>query len=130
MSRRYIPDSLRQLVAKRANYCCEYCLLNDIDAFYPFQIDHIISLKHGGETVPENLAYSCFTCNNQKGSDIGTVLLPNRQLIRLFNPRLDKWEAHFDMENFVIYALTDIGEATVKLLKLNEVERIIERQAI
>lgn len=45
---RYIADSVRQLVAQRANYRCEYCGIHKDEAFYPFQIDHIISLKHGG----------------------------------------------------------------------------------
>ncbi len=117
-------------MAQRANYCCEYCRIPESDSFFNFEIDHILSLKHGGKTEEGNLAYTCFPCNNNKGSDIGTVLLPDRQLIRLFDPRLDNWVEHFEMEHGVIYAKTNIGEATVKLLKLNEVDRIIERKVI
>ncbi|WP_428667592.1 HNH endonuclease [Runella sp.] len=57
---RYIAEATRQIVAKRANYCCEYCLISQEEVFFPFQIDHSISLKHGGITSLENLAYSCF----------------------------------------------------------------------
>lgn len=39
-----------------------------------FQLEHIISLKHGGKTALENLAYACPICNSGKGADIGTVL--------------------------------------------------------
>ena len=125
---RYIPNALRKLVAERAGRCCEYCKIKEIDSFFSFEIDHIVSLKHGGETIPENLAYSCFTCNNCKGSDIGTVLLPDRKFVRLFDPRNDEWENHFEMDDGLIVPNTEIAKATVKILKLNDVNRIIERR--
>jgi HNH endonuclease len=125
---RYIPEKLRVQVIKEANDCCEYCLQSNIISFYPHQIDHIISLKHGGKTELDNLAYACFACNNAKGSDIGTILLPNRTFIRLYNPRIDSWHEHFEMDNGVIYDKSDIGKATIKVLNFNEVDRIIERQ--
>ena len=125
---RTIPEKLRRLVVQRANSRCEYCQLPDVDAFYTFPIDHIISVKHGGTTTADNLAYACMNCNTHKGSDIGTMLLPNRQLVRLFNPREDIWSAHFELSSGVLYAKTLIGEATLKVLKMNEIERIIERQ--
>ena len=60
---RYISDKLRALVAHRAGFRCEYCRLLAEDAFFRFHIDHIVSVKHGGETVEENLAYACQICN-------------------------------------------------------------------
>jgi hypothetical protein len=125
--RRHIPEKLRLLVAERAQHHCEYCDISEDESFFSFQIDHIISLKHGGATAAENLAWSCYTCNNAKGSDVGTVLLPDNTFVRLFNPRGDIWSEHFEMESGAIYAKTPIGEATIKVLNLNEVERIIER---
>ncbi|WP_428668609.1 hypothetical protein [Runella sp.] len=68
-----------------------------------------------------------FPCNNNKGSDVGTVLLPDQTFIRLFNPRIDEWGGHFSIESGVIYAKTNLGEATIKVLKLNDIDRIIER---
>jgi HNH endonuclease len=124
---RYIAENLRQLVALRANFCCEYCQISEEASFFSFQIDHIISLKHGGKTTSINLAYSCFPCNNAKGSDVGTVLLASRDFIRLFNPRIDIWQEHFLKENSVFYAKSQIGEATIKVLKLNDIDRIVER---
>jgi|GEM_PF-3333130 len=58
----YIPDALRKLVAERAGHRCEYCRISAIDTFFTFHIDHIISLKHGGEICAENLAYTCQIC--------------------------------------------------------------------
>ncbi len=98
------------------------------DSFFSFEIDHIISLKHKGSTVLENLAYSCFPCNNNKGSDIGSILFPDRSFIRLFDPRNGTWDDHFKFENGVIFPKIPVGEVTVEILKINDVERIIERR--
>jgi HNH endonuclease len=124
---RYISESIRFFVAKRAGYCCEYCKIEEDISLYSFQIDHIISLKHGGKTDTANLAYSCFLCNNSKGSDVGTVFPPEMNFSRLFNPRNDIWNEHFVYEDCTFYAKTLIGEATIKVLKLNDIDRIIER---
>jgi 5-methylcytosine-specific restriction endonuclease McrA len=115
---------------ERAQYRCEYCRIHEDDSFLGFQVDHVISIKHGGETKLENLAWSCFACNNNKGSDIATILFPDKRLVRLFNPREEVWEEHFEVISAVIHPTSEIGEATIKLLKMNEVDRIIERQAL
>lgn len=126
----YIPDILRKLVAKRANGLCEYCLLHESDSYITFQVDHIISLRHGGKTLAENLAYACMYCNRWKASDVGTVLLPNNEFIRFFNPRTDDWKEHFKWDELEIVPLTKIGAATIKMLDLNHFERIMERQIL
>lgn len=69
---RYLSDAIRRLVATRADFRCEYCRVPEIGSFYSFQIDHIISLKHSGETQPDNLAYAGILCNRNKGTDLGT----------------------------------------------------------
>ncbi len=125
---RYISTKTRTAIAIRADDCCEYCKLHVEQSFFSFEIDHIISIKHGGLTILENLAYSCFPCNNYKGSDIGSVLLPDRTFVRFFDPRNDIWDEHFEMDNGLILSKTNIGEVTVKMLKINEVNRIIERR--
>ena len=84
----YVPDALKETVFKRAKSCCEYCLTHADDALFTMQIDHIISLKHGGATSSNNLALSCIFCNRNKGSDIGSILLPNRKFHSFFNPRI------------------------------------------
>ena len=126
----YISEQVRKFVAKRALFCCEYCLLEEEDAYYSHQIEHIISRKHGGSTEISNLAYACSHCNSNKGTDLSTMLLPDKTLIGLFNPREQTWTEHFEVNNAVFYAKTLIGEATIKVLKMNDVDRIIERQLI
>jgi len=61
----YISADLRLLVAARAALLCEYCLIHEEDTYLGCQIDHVISEKHRGATVAENLAYACTFCNEQ-----------------------------------------------------------------
>lgn len=127
---RYIDAGLREKVAERALNLCEYCLIHEDDTYVGCQIDHIISLKHGGKTDEDNLAYSCSFCNRHKGSDIGTVLSGSNEFIRFFNPRTDRWADHFRLEGCVITPLSKIGEATCRILLFNSAERVIEREAL
>jgi 5-methylcytosine-specific restriction endonuclease McrA len=55
------------------NLLCEYCLIAEADTFYGCQVDHIISLKHGGSSEVDNLAYACGPRNRAKGSDVGSI---------------------------------------------------------
>ena len=68
----YILRQTREIVIDKANGICEYCLIAEADGYFRFQIDHVISLKHGGPSTIENLALACIFCNSYKGSDIGT----------------------------------------------------------
>jgi hypothetical protein len=124
---RYVSDLLRKQVAERAKYTCEYCHLSEVDGFIKFQIEHIISIKHGGVSILENLAYACPICNSNKGSDLATIL-DNGKIVRIFHPRKDKWQKHFEVQNTgEIIPKTAIAVATIKLLDLNNINRIIER---
>ena len=81
----YISAALRRLVAGRADYLCEYCLIHEEDAFFGCEVDHIISEKHGGPTEAENLAYACAFCNRAKGSGIGSIVRPPGSFSRFFS---------------------------------------------
>jgi hypothetical protein len=129
VSRTYINRELRRLVVERARHVCEYCLISDVSSL-SFQVDHIISEKHGGSTEQNNLCYSCIFCNLQKGSDLGSINWQTGELIRFYNPRRDFWSEHFGLNNVEIQPLTDIGEVTVRIFGFNNSERIIERQAL
>jgi 5-methylcytosine-specific restriction endonuclease McrA len=60
---RYISEDIRRIVAARADFRCEYCKMPEEHAFFTFYLDHIMSIKHGGQTTLENLAYACAYCN-------------------------------------------------------------------
>jgi hypothetical protein len=130
MSSSYISDDLRNRVAKRAEYLCEYCLIHEDDTHFGCQVDHIISVKHGGSTTAENLAYACAFCNRHKGSDIGSIVWETSEFTRFFNPRTDRWADHFQLDGIVIKSLTRIGEVTARILGFNANNRLLERQEL
>lgn len=130
MFRPYISPELRRLIAERAARICEYCLIAEADRSSSYQIDHIISVKHGGSTIPDNLAYACIYCNLQKGTDLGSINWLTGELVRFFNPRRDFWGEQFRLDEAVIQPLTDIGEVTARILDFNSEDRILERQAL
>lgn len=99
----------------------------------PDETDHVISVKHGGTTEENNLALACLTCNRNKGSDISSLAPGTETLVRFFNPRADRWSDHFRLDSadgITIVPLTDIGEATARILGFNTGERLLERQAL
>ncbi len=70
---RYVNENLRAQVELRADRICEYCRIALEDTYFGGEIDHIISLKHRGQTEFENLALACQPCNRGKGSDLGSL---------------------------------------------------------
>jgi len=126
----YVSAALRRLVAERADFLCEYCLIHEDDAVFGCEVDHIISEKHGGETDADNLAYACAFCNRAKGSDIGSMVQRTGAFVRLFNPRTDRWAEHFALDDVTIVALSDIGEVTARILDFNNSDRLLERRAL
>ena len=128
---RYISEILREEVELRAEGRCEYCRVRIEDTYFGGEIDHILSLKHRGETLSENLALACQPCNRNKGSDLGSISDTSNTLVRFFNPRIDIWIEHFQInENAEIEFLTEIGEVTVFIFGFNEPERIDERKGL
>ena len=125
-----ISASLRQLVIERAQGRCEYCLIHQDVSIYSHEIDHIIALKHSGQTIAENLALSCLPCNRHKGSDFATIDPNTGEIIPLFNPRRQVWDEHFTLNNGRIEGITLIGQATARLLMFNTPTRILERQLL
>lgn len=122
--------TLRPQVVARAGNCCEYCLISQTDRLFSFHVEHIVAEKHRGETKLENLCLSCPQCNNFKGSDL-TSIDPETDLITpLFNPRKQKWSEHFRLNGPIIEPLTSEGRVTVWTLRLNESQRVIERETL
>jgi hypothetical protein len=99
----------------------------DEDAAYFHQVDHILGRKHGGSSGLGNLAYACAACNQYKGTDVASFDETTGNLIPLFNPRRDRWGEHFRLVKARIEPLTDVGEVTVRILRLNDEERVAER---
>jgi hypothetical protein len=127
----YISTALRRQVRERAGNRCEYCLIHEDETEFGCEVDHILSEKHSGPTVADNLALACFFCNRNKGSDMGSVRRSDDPVfIRFFNPRTDLWEEHFEHDSeFRIMGRTDIGRTTARIFGFNVEARLLERQA-
>ncbi len=130
MPRPHIPKNLRLLVIERACGCCEFCLVPQLTDSGSHQIDHLLALKHGGLTIEGNLAFACIYCNKHKGTDIGTIDPDTGEFVFLFNPRTQNWLDHFKLHGVRIVGITATGRATVRLLQLNEAERLFDRQVL
>jgi len=122
-------ESARLLVRTRAGDRCEYCRLpHSAVAFVQFHVDHVIAPQHGGTDDPENLAFACNRCNAFKGTNLAALDSETRMVVRLFDPRNQRWSDHFHQLGFEILGLTAIGRATVQLLNLNAIERVQLRE--
>jgi hypothetical protein len=123
-----VDSALEEFVRKRADYRCEYCRIHESLTWLRFQFDHVIPRKHGGQTVPENLARACFHCNSFKGPNIAGIDPLSGAMVPLFNPRQDAWEAHFAWQGPTLVGLTPVGRATIQVLWLNH-PRMVDLRA-
>jgi len=123
MTKKYIPAELRRLVTERAGECCEYCHGQAKYASDSFSSDHIKRREQQGETEPENLALSCFGCNQHKGKRTSALDPVTNQVVPLFHPRQNRWEEHFAWsdDSTLVLGLTPTGRATITALQLNRV---------
>ncbi|MEQ8674806.1 MAG: HNH endonuclease signature motif containing protein [Aggregatilineales bacterium] len=121
----------RKIVQERAGDCCEYCHFPSSGGTVTFHIDHIISLKHEGTDDLKNLCLACYKCNTHKGSNVGGFDPENDELTRLYHPREQVWDEHFEIQSdMLIEGLTPEGRTTVKVLHINDENRVENRQLL
>jgi hypothetical protein len=132
MPRAYIPAALRRLVVDRACGYCEYCRSSGRFALESMEIEHIIPVSRGGETVAENLALACHGCNNHKQSRTEGIDPVSQQSISLYHPREMQWDEHFawSEDTSIVVGLTATGKVTIMLLKLNREGAVNLRQIL
>lgn len=116
-----IKKDLEEKVRRRAKYRCGYCQTPQDLLAYKLEIEHLFPRGLGGETVEENLWLACRECNSHKAMKIRARDPLTKKLVKLFNPRGQKWHQHFDFgEDFTrVIGLTVCGRATVESLKMN-----------
>jgi len=122
-----VPAALRRGVRARAQGRCEYCGMGDTETLASHEPDHVIATQHGGETTLDNLAYACFQCNRLKGPNLASLDPTTGAVTTLFNPRAERWSAHFHLIDALVVPLTAVGRATASLLRLNDPERVTIR---
>ena len=66
--RKSISDDLRKYIFKRDNNECQLKFKSCTKV--ATEIDHIIPISKGGETIAENLQVACLICNREKGAKV------------------------------------------------------------
>jgi len=89
-----------------------------------FHLEHIIPTKHGGSDDPDNLRLACERCNLFKGPSLAGIDPETGDVERLFDPRHQLWDEHFEFHGPVIVGLTAVGRTTLKVLAVNEGRRV------
>ena len=117
--------ALRDLVRTRAGHCCEYCRIPQAAApFLSFHIEHIEARQHVVDDSPDNLALACPGCNYRKGPNLVTLDALTREIVQLFHPRRDVWRDHFEYRGAILVGRSPVGDATIRLLQINTLERL------
>jgi hypothetical protein len=96
----------------------------------PFQIDHIIARQHGGASEFDNLALACLRCNRYKRPNIAGIDPQTGEVVRLFDPRRDRWTEHFFWNGAELRARTAVGRVTLAVLAINDPELVARRKAL
>lgn len=118
------------LVAERAAHRCEYCHAPELVFNFPFEVEHILPLYRGGTDAEFNLALACRSCNLHKGTRISGIEPDSDTEVRLFNPRQDQWNEHFqvDSKSGTLGDKTSIGRVTIACLEMNSQAQVTARQ--
>jgi hypothetical protein len=95
-----------------------------------FQIDHIIARKHKGRSTLDNLALARVECNTFKGPNIAGIDPPTERVTRLFHPRKERWNTHFDWAGPFLVGKTRVGRATIEVLEINDLISVMLRQEL
>lgn len=125
-----METSLRHLVWRRAASQCEYCGMPQEFDPLSFEVEHIIPVKHHGPTTESNLAMACFACNRHKGPNVAGFYPQSGLLTRLFHPRNDDWQSHFQWDGGRLVGTTDVGRTTIEVLEINSPLRTAHREAL
>lgn len=123
-----ISNEQKRLDRQQAGNCCEYCRLAEAGRLARFHIDHIIALKHDGTGEDDNLCLACPKCNAHKGENVAALDPLTRDATRLYDPRQQAWDDHFKLNaDATISGLTPEGRTTVRVLRINDIERVTQR---
>ena len=116
-----ISPTIRENVRQRAGFACEYCGVSETGSGGALTVDHFQPTSKDGNDAEENLVYCCFRCNIYKGDYWA-------EDSKLFNPRKDNRAEHFWFsESGKLLPLTETGEFTIKLLRLNRQPLVTKR---
>lgn len=116
-----VTEATRTQVILRAQNRCEYCQNQQQYLMAKLEIDHIWPTAKGGTDDESNLCAACKYCNLYKWSKTHGIDPATGEHVKLYNPRQQQWEHHFEWSESgtEILGLTPCGRVTVIELKLN-----------
>ncbi len=137
--RKGLSKKLRFEVFKRDGFTCQYCGRSAPDVI--LEVDHIKSVKNGGDNDIMNLITSCFDCNRGKGkrklSEKEEIKKQTEELKKLNEKReqlkmMLKWKK--ELENFENEEVDNIVEKfevaynkTLTQFARNEIKKLIKK---
>lgn len=111
-----LGSTIRSVVRHRANFCCEYCSVSEVDVGGELTIDHYRPTSCDGSDDLENLLYCCARCNLYKANYWPTAA----HAPALWNPRDAPAELHLiELIDGTLHAISAIGQFTIARLRLN-----------
>jgi len=128
-----VDAATRAAIEERAGFRCEYCRLPVRGQIATFPVDHPTPRSSGGLTVLANLALACPHCNGHKWAHTAALDHASGELVPLFNPRMDRWEEHFQWaaaDRTILEGRTACGRATVELLQMNHLNMVDIRRLL
>lgn len=87
MARKALSDSIRWAVFARDGFCCRYCGRQAGEDGVTLAVDHIVSVKDGGDNRIDNLATACKTCNGGKAARSLLEIPTTKQIVERIEAR-------------------------------------------
>ena len=91
----YIRVELQRQIRDHFGECCAYCRTAEFLTAMRFEFEHIRPLSAGGETMFENLCFSCPSCNRHKSARQTAIDPISGKAVTLFHPQEQVWTEHF-----------------------------------
>ncbi len=128
-----MDSETKHIVRSRARDRCESCHLpQSATPFITFHIEHVIAKQHTPDVEDtdslDRLALACDRCNLFKGPNLSSVDPDTNEIVRLFNPRQENWDDHFELKGGLIQGKSSTGRATARLLHMNDSRRVDLRE--
>lgn len=113
-------DYLKQALAVQSHNKCTFCECElGIESKY-LEVEHFACKRNYPDEVVawENLIAACRRCNGKKGTH-------DVRVHPIVNPFEDDPRQHIEMQAYRMRAITAIGDLTISLLNLNDVNRAV-----
>jgi hypothetical protein len=123
-----ISKDLDAKIRRQAKNHCGYCLNPQELMPFKLEIEHLHPQALGGKSVEENLWLACRECNAHKATKSKATDRLTGKTVKLFNPRKQNWNEHFEFSNDSIEIIGKTA-STVECLQMNNIYQTTARLA-